>query len=295
MAKAAVDIGTNSMRLLVVDDAGAELERIQVVTGLGKGVFASGRLAEDAVERTLEVLEEFGRLMGEHGVTRARAVATAASRAAENREVFFDRAESAVGVRPDLIAGDEEARLSFLGATAGLDRPGPFVVVDIGGGSTEFVWASDGEVTGVSTDIGSVRVTERLLPDRPADFEQLVAVYHHADGQFRHVDVPVEPSTVIGVAGTWTSLAAIALDLPAYDRRRVHHSLIGRHALDRLVVRLAGLTVEETAEIPALDPRRASVILAGSLIAREVMRRLGVMEVLVSEHDLLDGIVAGLG
>jgi exopolyphosphatase / guanosine-5'-triphosphate,3'-diphosphate pyrophosphatase len=295
MPRAAVDIGTNSMRLLVVDDAGVELERIQVVTGLGQGVFASGRLADDAVERTLEVFEGFGRLMVEHGVTSGRAVATAASRAAENREVFFDRAEAALGIRPQLIDGGEEAGLAFRGATAKLDRPGPFMVVDVGGGSTEFVWQKGDEVVGVSVDIGSIRVTERLLPDRPADFDQLVAVYHHTDGQFRHRDLPSDPGTVIGVAGTWTSLAAIALDLPAYDRRRVHHSVIGRHALDRLVVRLAGLTVEETAAIPALDPRRAPVILAGSLIAREVMRRLGVAEVLVSEHDLLDGIVAGLG
>lgn len=292
--RAAVDIGTNSMRLLVVDDTGAERIRLQEVTGLGQGLGASGRLSPAAIDRTVSVLGDYGRIMRQEGVDIARAVATSASREAENREEFFDRAEEALGVRPQLITGVEEAELAYTGATAGLDLPRPFVVVDIGGGSTEFVWGLDGGIEAISVDVGSVRLTERLLPDRPADFDQLVSAYHHVEGLFIRAELPTEIGTMIGVAGTWTSLAAIALDLPAYDRARVHRSMIERTVVDRMVVRLAGSTIEETAAIPALDPKRAPVILGGSVIAREAMRRLGVREVMVSEHDLLDGVIARL-
>ena len=292
--KAAVDIGTNSMRLLVVDGDGNEVTRMQEVTGLGQGVSSTGRLSAEAIARTVAVLARYGEAMREHGVTAARAVATSASRDASNREEFFDRAEQAMGLRPELITGVEEAELSFTGATAGLDLPRPHVVVDIGGGSTEFVWGLDGGIEAVSVDVGSVRLTERLLPDRPADFEQLVAAYHHCDGLFSRTSLPEQVGTMVGVAGTWTSLGAIGLDLPAYDRSRVHLSTLTRMSVDRLVVRLAALTIEATARIPALDPKRAPVILGGAVIARETMRRLGALEVVVSEHDLLDGIVARL-
>lgn len=292
--KAAVDIGTNSMRLLIVDDTDTERIRLQEVTGLGQGLGATGRLSPDAIERTVTVLADFGRVMRQEGVDTVRAVATSASRDAENRAEFFDRAEHALGVRPHLITGVEEAELAYIGATAGLELPRPHLVVDIGGGSTEFVWGLDGGIEAISVGVGSVRLTERLLPDRPADFEQLVSAYHHVEGLFVHADLPNQIGTMIGVAGTWTSLSAIALDLPAYDRARVHQSVIDRSVLDRLVVRLAGLTIEQTAALPALDPKRAPVILGGSIIAREALRRLGAQQIVVSEHDLLDGVIARL-
>jgi exopolyphosphatase / guanosine-5'-triphosphate,3'-diphosphate pyrophosphatase len=291
--KAAVDIGTNSMRLLIVTDDGRELGRWARVTGLGKGLDATGSLAEDAIARTVEVLADYGRLAAEHGVTRARAVATSASRDAANREAFFDRAEAALGFRPEVIPGTEEAGLAYEGATAGAPGEGPHVVIDIGGGSTEFVWAVDGEVTATSIDIGSVRLTDRLLPHRPATFDQLEAASRHVQELFRSVPVPAA-RTVIGVAGTWTSLAAIAQDLAEYDRRKVHGWPLGRPEVERLIGLFATQTIEETAAIPALDPARAPVILAGTIIARETMRHLGAREVIVSEHDLLDGIIAQL-
>lgn len=291
---AAIDIGTNSMRLLVADSDSGEVTRLQEVTGLGRGVDASGRLDVEAMERTLVVLDRFGTVIAELGVARVRAVATSACRDAANRDEFFDRAEAALGVRPEMISGTEEAELSFRGATSDAPGPGPFLVVDIGGGSTEFVWQSEEGVAGESVQVGSVRLTERLLRDRPATFDDLVVAGRHTEGLFAQVPVPDGDQLTIGVAGTWTSLAAIALDLPAYDREVVHHSVLTRTDVERLVEHLASLSVEETAAIPALDPARAPVILAGAVIAREAMRRIGATDVLVSEHDLLDGVVAAL-
>lgn len=292
--KAAVDIGTNSMRLLIVSDDGQEVGRWTRVTGLGRGLDASGRLADDAMERTLAALAEFGRLTTEHGVTRARAVATSASRDAANRNEFFDSAEAALGFPPEVIPGTEEARLSYLGATTGAAGDWPFVVVDIGGGSTEFVWDESGDVVGTSVDIGSVRLTDRLLSHRPVGFDELETAGRHVADLFQAVPVPDPIGTVIGVAGTWTSLAAIAQDLAVYDRDLVHGWRLGRPEVERLIGLFASQSVAETASIPALDPARAPVILAGAVVARESIRHLGVMEVTVSETDLLDGLVAEL-
>jgi exopolyphosphatase/guanosine-5'-triphosphate,3'-diphosphate pyrophosphatase len=293
--RAAVDIGTNSMRVLVVDDDGVERHREARVTGLGRGVDRAGRLSEDAVDRTLAVLSDYGALMRAAGVDRVRAVATSATRDAANRDEFLNAAEHALGVRPETISGLEEAGLAFVGATEGITAERPHLVVDIGGGSTEFVRRDGDRLTAVSVDIGSVRLTDRMLSDRPVAFDQLEAAMRHVESLFVEEvgDVP-SVGTVIGVAGTWTSLAAITLGLPAYDRDVVHHSILERLQLDRLVERLAGMSIEETAKIPSLDPARAPVILSGAVVAREAMRLLGVSSVLVSEHDLLDGIVAAL-
>ncbi len=292
--KAAVDIGTNSMRLLVVDDQGFERGRWARVTGLGNGVDASGRLADDAIERTVAVLAEYGRIMSDAGVDAARAVATSASRDAENREDFFDQAERALGVRPDMIPGTEEAALSFHGATAGASGRPPYLVVDIGGGSTEFVYERSGEVVATSVDIGSVRLTDRMLAERPVPFDRFEEASIHVEKAISVVDMPSAIGTCIGVAGTWTSLSAIAQELPAYDRDRVHDSVVTRTQVDHVAMKLATMSIEETAAIPALDPARAPVILAGIVVAREVMRYLSLSDVTVSEHDLLDGVVASL-
>jgi len=288
--KAAVDIGTNSMRLLIVADDGSEAGRWVRVTGLGRGLDSSGALSEDAIARTVEALSEFGREMADKGVAVARAVATSASRDASNRDEFLDRAEQALGIRPEVIPGTEEAELSYRGATLG--RSGSFVVVDIGGGSTEFVWTGDSGVEGVSVDIGSVRLTDRMLGMRPVPFEILEIASRHVAQLFEGLAVP--EAAVIGVAGTWTSLAAMAANLPEYDRSRVHGSTLARPAIDHAVGWLAAHTIEETEAIPSLDPARAPVILGGAVVAREVMRHLGCTEVTVSEHDLLDGVVAAL-
>lgn len=285
MARAAIDIGTNSMRLLIVDATGSDLVRLVRVTGLGRGVDRTGGLSADAIDRTLAVLDEFGRLCDDHAARR-RAVATSATRDAENRDSFLDAAQALLGVRPDVISGDEEAELAYLGARAGRDRE--CTVSDIGGGSTEFVYRTD-RIHAASIDIGSVRLTDRLLPDRPARYEDVEIAVEHVESLFDEVAVPAGQE-VVGVAGTWTSLAAIS----AGKEASVHDAVIDRLTVDRLVIRLAGSTVEQTARLPGLDPARAPVILAGAVIARQVMRRLDVDEVTVSERDLLDGVVAAL-
>lgn len=290
--KAAVDIGTNSARLLVVSPGG-EAGRWQTVTGLGRGQTERG-LAEESMLRTTAALERYGELMSRWEVTASRAVATAAVRAAVNREAFLDRAEKALGIRPETIAGAEEARLSFLGAAGELPDPDKCMVVDIGGGSTEFVWRdSEGSIEGVSLELGSVRMTERVLPDRPPPRSQLQSAFAHAAEALGKVSLPLR-SKVVGVAGTWTSLAAVGLELETYDRRRVHHSTMTSAQMAILLAELAKLTVAETAAIPSLDPARAPVLLAGAVIAHESLRRLACPEVLISETDLLDGIIASL-
>lgn len=286
MGRAAIDIGTNSMRLLIVDDEGVERVRVARVTGLGRGVDAARRFDPEAVQRTLDVFADFRRSCDVHGVEQRRAVATSAARDAEDREVFLQRAEAALGIRPEIISGEEEAELAYRGATAG--RDGRFVVIDIGGGSTEFVTDS-GQLHAVSVDIGSVRLTDRLLPARPAAFDDLQRASEHVGELFEAVRVPAG-LPVIGVAGTWTSLAAIARG----GTGSVHDAVVDRVTADRLVGRLAASTVEETAALPGLDPARAPVILAGAVIARQAMRRLGADTVTVSERDLLDGVIAGL-
>ncbi len=283
-----VDIGTNSMRLLITDGA-TETGRWVEVTGLGRGVNASGRLSPEAIGRTLPVLRRYGILMDTHGVEVRKAIATSACRDATNREEFFDLAEEALGVRPTLISGEEEARLAYEGATAGWELKPPLVVCDIGGGSTELVTAD----TAHSVDVGSVRLTETDLPHRPAPSEELAAARRRAAELFASLDL-LPPGTLVGVAGTWTSLAGIDLELPVYAREAVHGHRITRERLVGLVEHLATLTLEETRRIPSLDPARAPVILGGAVVAEAVMFATDVEEALVSERDTLDGVAARL-
>ena len=282
-----VDIGTNSMRLLVTDGI-EEVGRWVEVTGLGRGVDRTGTLSPDRIEDTLAALARFGAEMNASGVGKRAVIATSASRDAANREKFFDLAESALGVRPRLITGEEEARLAFAGATRQVDAAAPIVVSDIGGGSTEFVTA-DGEV---SFEVGSVRLTERVIPSRPASSVEMDMARDFVAGLFSDVDL--ETGTLIGVAGTWTSLVAIAQDLPDLSMDRMHGHRMSREALAATVSSLASMTVEETAAIAALDPKRAPVILGGGLVAEEVMDTLGVDEVMISVHDTLDGVAMDL-
>lgn len=286
MRRAAVDIGTNSIRLLIVDAQGVDLDRREQVTGLGRGVDQSRVLGPDPMTRTLGVLDTYRRIIADHGVEAVRAVATSAVRDAANREEFLDAAGAALGVRPECIDGREEARLAFRGATADLSEENRLLVVDIGGGSTEFVTA-DGEV---SVDIGSVRLTERVLGSQPATFEQLVEASNVVEGLLAAVPVPDQPLRLIGVAGTWVSLAGIERGA----RHGLHHTTLTRIQLDHLVARLAASTPAQLASTPGLDPSRGPVILGGAIVARQALRHLRAGEVLVSEHDLLDGVVAGL-
>lgn len=278
-----VDIGTNSMRLLV-SDGGDEDRRWVEVTGLGVGVDATGRLTKDAVNRTIAVFDRYGAIMSDSHVDQRVAIATSASRDATNREEFFDRAETALGVRPTLISGDEEARYAFEGATQDLDSVSGVVVSDIGGGSTEFVT----DEVARSVDVGSVRLTDSHLPKLPPDPDQLAKAVEHVAYLLTDIEHGVVGSH-IGVAGTWTAIAALAQDLPAYRPDQVHGFVLTNHHLDQVAERLRPLTVEETAAIPSLDPKRAPVIMAGTVIATMVTETLGVSETMVSEHDTLDG------
>lgn len=283
-----VDIGTNSMRLLITDGAGLDRRWVEV-TGLGHGVDATGRLSEDAMEHTIQVLERFSRLMSEAGVERRAAIATSATRDAANGEDFIDWAEIALGVRPQLITGEREGSLAYAGARSGVDVRGDLAVCDIGGGSTEIVT----EGTVVSVRIGSVRLTERTLPDRPPAAGQVDDAFDLVGSLFSGVDIG-GADALVGVAGSWTSLAAISRGLAGGDPAQVHGMALEAAALDALFDHLLGLTTEETAALPGLDPRRAPVILAGALIAVVVTRRFGADAVVISERDTLDGLAAEL-
>lgn len=283
-----VDIGTNSMRLLITDGSGPGRRWVEI-TGLGHGVDSTGRLSEEAMEHTIQVLEGFSGLMAEAGVERRAAMATSAARGAANREEFFDWAEIALGVRPQLLPAAREGALAFAGARAGLEIGGEVVVCDIGGGSTEIVT----EASVVSVDIGSVRLTDRLLTDRPPPAIQIDDAFEYVGTVFDGIALD-EPGMFIGVAGTWTSIAAVSRGLVGEDTTRIHGMTLEVEVLDGIFDQLLGLTVEETAALPGLDPRRAPVILAGALIAVVVTGVVDVDRVVISERDSLDGMASEL-
>ena len=285
---AAVDMGTNSTRLLIADSTPTglvDIERTENVTGLGRGVDGSGRLAADAIERTTTVLRAYGRRIREEGVGAARAVATSAARDATNRDEFVETARRALGFRPDIISGEDEAKLVFAGATGGTTDPGAAVVVDVGGGSTEIVTAEGG----VSTDIGSIRLTERCLPDHPSTARQLAAARREAARVMGGADLPRHPRGV-GTAGTWTSLAAMHLGLDTYDPHEVEGTILGIEDMERMVAWLGSLSLADKKAIPALDPKRAPIILGGAIVAETSLRLLDLDRVTVTGHDILDGV-----
>jgi exopolyphosphatase/guanosine-5'-triphosphate,3'-diphosphate pyrophosphatase len=284
----AIDIGTNTVRLLI-RDGDRQLERRSVVVGLGTGVDATGLLAADAMDRALVVLGEYGTLADRHGVTRRRAVATSACRDAANAAEFLDRVEVLIGVRPEVIPGAEEAELSFRGATAALPGEGPTLVIDPGGGSTEFVFGMDRVEYARSVDIGSVRLRDRMPPVRPAPLTAVTAAREEARKIMAEVRLPAPPHRIIGVAGTFTSLAAVHLRLAVYDRERTHGTVMHLSDLDAMVDHLAGLTIAQIAAIPSMDPKRAPVMLSGAIVAAEAVRLAG-DAVIVSEYDLLDAL-----
>lgn len=283
-----VDIGTNSMRMLIRDDD-REYGRWVEVTGLGRGVDATGRLSDEAVERTVKVLHRFGVQMTALGVERRSAIATSATRDAANREMFLDRAKKALGVRPEVISGVSEGLLAFDGAMSDLLVEEPVVVTDIGGGSTEFVRYD----TVISIDMGSVRLTDRMSTDYPladSDWEEAMAMAWDAFDEVRGIEI----SSHIGVAGTWTSLAAMAQALPHYDRGKVHGYALHELELDRVVDMLCDMTLAEIEAIPSLDPNRAPVMRAGAIVAHAVMGVLDIEETIISERDTLDGLAMQL-
>jgi exopolyphosphatase / guanosine-5'-triphosphate,3'-diphosphate pyrophosphatase len=296
-ALAAIDIGTNSVRLLVTDSAGNELERLMRMTRLGQGVDVTGELAPEAIARTVAVLAEYREPLRTHGVTHVRAVATSAARDARNGADFFDAAERALGVRPELLSGDAEAHWSFYGATLGLSRTdGPFLVIDLGGGSTEFVLGTERPEAAISLQMGCVRMSERHMQSDPPTTAQLAACEDDVRRELGRVGEVIDVSkarTVIGLAGTVTALSALQLGLTRYDATRTHHSRLSAVQVATLGARLARANVAERRALLA-EPARAEVIVGGAVVLATTMSELGLQELLVSEHDILDGLAASL-
>ncbi|MBM4551912.1 exopolyphosphatase [Rhodococcus hoagii] len=305
---AAIDCGTNSIRLLVAD-AGedgrlTDVTRLMRIVRLGQGVDATGAFAPEAIERTRVALGEYAEIIRDTGATAVRMVATSATRDASNRDDFFAMTREVLGAvipgaEAEVITGDEEARLSFAGAVGELDASeGPFVVVDLGGGSTEVVLGDDAGVhAAYSTDVGCVRVTERCLHDDPPTTEQVDDARAFAAERLAQAfeRVPVEQArTWVGVAGTMTTLSAVAQDLPEYDAERVHLSRLSVGQLHDVANRLVSMTHDERAALGPMHPGRVDVIGAAPssphVLADELARRAGIDELVVSEHDILDGI-----
>jgi exopolyphosphatase / guanosine-5'-triphosphate,3'-diphosphate pyrophosphatase len=304
MKVAAVDCGTNSLRLLIAEskpEGGlVDLDRQTEIVRLGQGVDATGEFHPDALKRTFAVTERYAKLITNAGVPtdKIHFVATSASRDAKNRDGFFEGIKSRRGVLPDVISGDAEARLSFTGALSRVSPEGdPVLVMDIGGGSTEFIVGSSAGVmaSAISLDIGSVRLTERFLKVNPPAEDDLARAAEHVDRMLDESDVDFGSiGTWIGVAGTATTLAGVYLELEEYDRDRVHGSRIPRQDVGGLLRRLSGMTVAQIRSLPSMHPDRADVITGGTLVAARVAERLGVPHLLVSESDILDGIALAM-
>ena len=308
----AVDCGTNSIRLLIAraDDDGrlVDLHREMRVVRLGYGVDATGQFAPESIERTRIALADYVTTMESLGVAKVRMVATSATRDASNRDEFFAMTADLLGCVSDgaiaeVISGDEEARLSFRGAVGELDpATGPFVVTDLGGGSTEVVLGdTDGVHAAYSADIGCVRLTERTLPSDPPTAEEIAAARAFAAERLAEAfsRVPVEPArTWVGVAGTMTTLAALGAGLTEYDSEKIHLSRISLADLDRVCWDLVHMTRADRAALGPMHPGRVDVIGGGSLVTLELAKvlaeRAGITELVVSEHDILDGIALGI-
>jgi exopolyphosphatase/guanosine-5'-triphosphate,3'-diphosphate pyrophosphatase len=301
---AAIDCGTNSIRLLVADVEGARLtdvvRRMEIVR-LGHGVDRTKRFADDALARTFAALDDYAAVVSLTGASRVRMVATSATRDAENRDVFVAGVQERLGVPPDVVSGEEEAQLSFAGATgdlAGADWPAPYLVCDIGGGSTEFVLGDAGGVrASQSVDIGCVRMTERHLHDDPPTPAQVEAARRDVDAAIDAAAAAVDfgaARTLVGLAGSVTTVVALALDLKTYDPLRIHHARISAAQVHEVSERLLRASREQRAASPVMHPGRVDVIAAGALVLDRVVTRAGFDSVVASEHDILDGIAVSI-
>ncbi|MFD9033788.1 exopolyphosphatase [Streptomyces sp. NPDC059567] len=295
---AGIDCGTNSIRLLVADvhpETGEliELDRRMTIVRLGQGVDKTGRLAPEALERTFAACREYAAVIKELGAEKLRFVATSASRDAENRDDFVSGVLDILGVEPEVISGDQEAEFSFTGATAELHGTEKYLVVDIGGGSTEFVVGNRHVEAARSVDIGCVRLTERHVRSDPPAAAEIASIRAdiRAALDLAERTVPIrEAQTLVGLAGSVTTVAAIALGLEEYESEKIHHSRISYEKVEEIVRSLLGSTHAERAAIPVMHPGRVDVIVSGALVLLEIMERTGAREVVVSEHDILDGI-----
>lgn len=292
---AAVDCGTNSTRLLV-SDGQTTLAREMVITRLGEGVDATGRLSEEAMKRTCATLARFRQMAVDLGVRDARIVATSAVRDASNRDDFVAQAHAAFGWPLEVLSGDAEALLSFRGATADLNvEDGPFLVVDIGGGSTEIVMGSEEPEAWRSLDVGCVRLTERFFtadPPLPEDLSNALGIVRdHLKDLVRDLPLMAQPSRMIGLAGTVSAAAAVEQGLATYDRSRIHHFTLTRAAAEDVFRTLATEAADDRRHNPGLEAARVDVIVGGAAVLVSVMRHWAFDEMIVSEADILDGLV----
>jgi exopolyphosphatase/guanosine-5'-triphosphate,3'-diphosphate pyrophosphatase len=294
---AAIDCGTNSIRLLVADVADGRLvdvRREMRVVRLGQGVDRTGVLAPDALDRTFAALREYVSLLD--GASRVRMVATSATRDAANAGEFVDGCTAILGVAPEVVPGEEEARLSFTGATAELrGLPAPYVVCDIGGGSTEFVLGTSSVEQAVSVDIGCVRLTERRLHSDPPTADEVAAAVADIGAALGLVPFDVgRAATFVGLAGSVTTVAGLVLGLAAYDPEAIHLARLTRAQVESVAADLLAMPRTERAALPVMHPGRVDVIGAGALVLREALRRWDVPEIVASERDILDGIAYSL-
>lgn len=304
---AAVDCGTNSIRLLIHDTETGEVCRRNTIVRLGQGVDETGKFAPDAIERTRVALADYVDEMQRENVTRVRMVATSATRDASNREDFFAMTRALLGqiqqgAVAEVITGEEEAALSFAGATADLDpERGPFCVIDLGGGSTEFVMQTADQLHAVSTQMGCVRITERFMRTDPPTTEETAAAREYINERIAEA-AKVVPFTqaraFVGCAGTFTTLSALAQDLESYDPERIHMSEISFSRIRQVTEDLRSQTAAERQANPVVHPGRADVVAAGSAVVEELTnffeREANASRIVISEKDILDGIVAGL-
>lgn len=301
MSLAAIDCGTNSIRLLIadIDEAGVLQEQLRImrIVRLGEGVDRSGEFSTEALARTFAALDEYADLIEQSSIDQIRFVATSASRDVRNREEFVAGVRLRLGIEPDVISGDEEAELSFMGAIRGLPEvlvKLPALVVDIGGGSTEFVLGAAKPTNRISVDIGCVRFAERHLLSDPATPEQIAAAETDLVKALDSVRAAVpfdHAASLVGLAGSVTTVAAMAFELPEYDPALLHGSIITAAQVEEVTARLLAMTKANRAELPFMHPGRVDVIGAGALVLRAIVRATGSTEVVVSETDILDGIV----
>lgn len=299
---AAIDCGTNSTRVLISRGSGRRwttLHRENTITRLGQGVDATGALDPAAIERSLAALRRYREAMDAHGVEAVRITATSAARDAANASDFFDPAEAIVGARPELISGAEEGQLTFAGATAELDpATGPFLVVDIGGGSTELILGTTGVEAVTSLDLGCVRLTERHLHEDPPAPEELSNAISEATDlfieAFHQFPAMREANVLVGVAGTVSTVTAVELGLAEYDRDAIHHFRLEHAAVEDVFRTLATEALADRLHNPGLEPARGEVIVGGCCVLVSLFRTLGGPAMLVSESDILDGLVFSL-
>jgi len=305
MRVAAIDCGTNSIRLLiadVIDNKLLDVVRTMIIVRLGEGVDQTREFSQAALIRTFAAVDVYAQLITQHKPEVVRFVATSASRDVSNRAEFFSGVKDRLGFEPTVISGDEEARLSFLGATAGLaefpDTPTPpYLVIDIGGGSTEFVVGEFAPTSAISTDVGCVRMTERHFHDDPPTAQQITEATRDVDAAIATAALVVlfeHVHSLIGLAGSVTTIAALALGLPSYDPAKIHGSRISAEKVHQITQELLSMTRAQRAELGPMHEGRVDVIGGGALVLDRIMQVTGVAEVVVSERDILDGIAFDL-